>query len=358
MFEDQDLGEAPTEQAFSKARQFIKPEAFEELFRIERDEIVQSGKIRRYRGYRLFGHDGSDIILPSSEQLWTAYPNLGKEDNRFPHARISLLCELYDGYVMDARLEERSRSERDLAEMHLDALEGLLNERDIVLFDRGYPSRAMIARLSRAGGPHYVMRVSTSFLPQIDRNPETDCSVTLKYQGKAYRVRIVRVTLPTGERETLITSLSAEQFEADAFLALYAMRWGVETAFNRIKNQLGLEKFSGRCKDSVKQEFFGTMFLLNYAAILAAEATQEIAEEQAGKALTYPYRANFSLIVADLKRHLPDLLFAKSSRAMNKVLNQIKRRAKEKPCPVRPGRSFPRPQPSHRTSPAFTRSRL
>lgn len=348
MFEGEGLGDAPTEQAFSKARQGIKPEAFEELFKIERDEIEQSGNIRRYQGYRVFGIDGSDTILPSSAELWAAYPDLGKEKNRCPHARASLLCELLDGYVLDARLVERSMSERKLAQAHLDALEGVLNERDIILLDRGYPSWALIARFSRVSGPQYVMRVPRGFSPQIDRDARMDFPVTFEHEGEAYTARIVRVTLPTGECETLITSLRAEQFEREAFLALYALRWGVETAYDRIKNQLCLEKFSGRSAISIQQEFYGAMFLLNYAAILATEATVEIEKEQAGKTLTYTYRANFNLIVADLKRHLPDLLLAKSSRAMNKILKQLKRRAKEKPCPVRPGRSFPRPDPSHK----------
>jgi hypothetical protein len=357
MFGGKDEG-TPTEQAFSKARQGIDPAAFERLFEITRDNIEQSGKVRRYKGYRVFGMDGSELAVPSSAALWGAYPALGKEKRDRPRARASLLCEVFDGYVLDAQLSDRSVSERKLAVAHLDALSGVLNEMDIVLLDRGYPSRGLIAWMSREGGPQFVMRVPRNFSPLIDRNRGADFWITLEYEGVEYRVRVVRVTLPTGECETLITSLGEDQFEREAFLELYALRWGVETAYDRVKNGLALEKFSGRTTISIRQEFYGAMFLLNYAAMLAAVATEEIAKKQAGKSLAYAYRANFNLIVADLKGHLSDLLLAKSSRSSRKILNQVLRRAMDKPCPIRPGRSFPRTNPSHKARTAHSRTGL
>jgi hypothetical protein len=56
--------------------------------------------------------------------------------------------------------------------------------------------------------------------------------------------RLVKVILPTGETEVLMTNLD-ESFTISDLSEIYHLYWGVETAFNGIKNHQMLGTFSG-----------------------------------------------------------------------------------------------------------------
>lgn len=349
--------EAPTEQAFSKARQQIRPEAFEQLFELTRDTLVKRRGLRKYKGYRVFGIDGSDTVLPNSNELWTAFPDLGKEQHRVPHGRMSVMYELLDGYAIDGYLVSRDVGERELAMWHVEACEEMLTARDIVMFDRGYPQHLLIRWLNRKKAK-FVMRVASSFSAAIDQCTSDDMDITLGHEGERYTVRVVRVTLDTGEVETLITNLSRKAFKREEFLALYALRWGAEKGYDRVKNKLSLEKFSGKTLISVRQEFYGMLFVLNYATMIWAEGNETLAQQRAHKHNLHDYIVNYNVLVHELKDKLPALLNARSQRTRNDILALIKHNATKHPCPVRPDRHPPRPEPSHRRAPSLSRSAL
>lgn len=334
-------GQSISQQAFSKARQCIQPRAFKALYDITAKTALEPGVLNRYHGFRVFGVDSTDIIMPMCQALRAVYPEMGKEALGRPRARASILCDLMDGYVLDAQIAPRCDSEREIAKRHLDALNEQFTSEDILLFDRGYPSHEMIALLSE-GKAKYLMRVSRSFHAAIDHRTSDDFTIEIPYKRKTYTVRVVALLLPTGEVETLLTNLDAQAFATDEFLALYALRWGVETVIDRIKNRVQLEKFSGKTPVSIEQEFFSAMLLLNLATMLAQEATEELELKHAGKNLKHRYVANYNLLIASLKDELPLLLLETSDRKRSKLFAKLRRRALLKPCPVQPGRSFPR----------------
>lgn len=335
-------GQSVSQQAFSKARQCIKPEAFQTLYKITVNTALEPGVLKTYHGYRVFGVDGTEITMPVCQALCEAYPKMGKETLERPRARASILCDLMEGYVLDAQFAPRCQGERELAIRHLKALKDSFTARDILLFDRGYPSHALIALLEQ-GKAKYLMRVSKSFHADIDNRTSDDFIIWIKHEKKSYPVRVVAVMLPTGEMETLLTNLDANAFATEEFLALYALRWGVETVIHRIKNRLQLEKFSGKTPVSIEQEFYAVMLLFNLATMLAVETTEELERKHAGKNLKHRYVANYNLLIASLKDELPRLVLENSERERNKIYAKLKRRALIKPCPVQPGRSFPRP---------------
>ena len=45
------------------------------------------------------------------------------------------------------------------------------------------------------------------------------------------------------------------------------MRWGVETFFSRIKDRLCLENFTGKTAESVRQDFWSTIFISNFETV-------------------------------------------------------------------------------------------
>ncbi|MEN8173722.1 MAG: transposase [Chloroflexota bacterium] len=92
-------------------------------------------------------------------------------------------------------------------------------------------------------------------------------------------VRFFRVKLNTGEWEVLVTSLlDKTQYPAEGFKDLYYLRWGIETFHGLIKTRLELENFTGTGVESIRQDFFSTLYLSGLESILTEPAQNELNE--------------------------------------------------------------------------------
>ena len=174
--------------------------------------------------------DGSVIELPNTAALRAAN---GATENQSPRgalarARSSALYDVLNGLVIHTVLDRYDAAERDLAKQHLRALvEGDLGSRpNLVLFDRGYPSTDLILFLHFLG-IRYLMRVASSFWPEIGETTEPDTVVTIRITrerarqlarqgtsvpvGTEITVRVLKIKLPTGETKTLITDLTPKR---------------------------------------------------------------------------------------------------------------------------------------------------
>ena len=134
------------------------------------------------------------------------------------------------------------------------------------------------------------MRLQRSAFKGVNENTSRDFRIDIKYHKNTYSVRVVRVILNTGEMETLITNLDEKEFHTNEFKKLYFMRWGVETAFDTLKNKLLIEKFSGRSPIAVMQEFYAMMFT-------AMKLTVDRKLKAAKSDCKYSYQGNLNLRV-------------------------------------------------------------
>jgi hypothetical protein len=112
-----------SQQAFSAARQKIKWKAFEELFRASGEGSYHE-EWKRRREFRLMTIDGSFIRLPSDPELLKHYGGLGPE-GKTAAALASMLYDLENDSMVDAKLVPVSENERDLAVEHLETLRGM-----------------------------------------------------------------------------------------------------------------------------------------------------------------------------------------------------------------------------------------
>jgi hypothetical protein len=143
------LGEATqmSQQAFSLARQKIKWEAFEELFRASVKGSYHE-TIRDWRGCLLLAVDASHIALPREAALREYYGATGHELSAAT-ARASMAYDIENDIIVDAIIDRLACDERSLAKQHIQALsllEAEVQERKkILIFDRGYPSRDFLS---------------------------------------------------------------------------------------------------------------------------------------------------------------------------------------------------------------------
>ena len=104
-----------SKQAFSKGRQRIKPEAFQELFLAVVDKFYEKVELSSWHGYHLFGIDGTRMNLPCTSELSDLYGEQTSQGTPQVQALVSCLYDLLNGMIVDVRFEHCKSSERDAA---------------------------------------------------------------------------------------------------------------------------------------------------------------------------------------------------------------------------------------------------
>lgn len=335
-----------TAQAFSKARSKLKPEVFESLNQTLQQQIDNLGLRQTWRGLRLLAVDGSTVHLP----LEPAITRFFGSHCDFPVARLSILHDIADGQTLHSLIVPSEVGERDCAHLHL----AHLPADSLTLFDRGYPGHWLFALFAQQQR-HFLMRLPCGYNAQVKQflcsgqvedtllfaasHPEARlfCTEAGVDPVAQIELRLVRVELPSGESEVLLTSLLDRQaFPAGVFADLYNRRWGIETDYRRLKQTLCLDNFSGRSVVAVKQDFHAGQLLKNLALLMQHLLQPVIEQRHKGRKLSW--KANFAQGVSRLKNTLVELLVRPCAQGLANVLELMANSLSA----VRPGRSFPR----------------
>ena len=331
-------GKPISQQAFSKLRANFDHSPFEKATRgLVSEEYSGTNPLTMWNGYHLLGVDGSYLQLPRTEELRLEFGTRGGDD--CPMAGISVLFDVLHGWALDPILTDTHMNEREQLEKHMDFLCRELPEiakKTILLIDRGYPSKELFKKLEESCFK-FVARCKSGFAKAVDETPLGDFVVTLK---NGVSVRIVKFELENGNIETLATNLL--DLPIDAIAEMYALRWAIEVMYFKLKQELCVEKFSGKTANSVRQDFWASMVLLNSVAVFQNEADAAVMERQNNTSPKYLNRARTSDLIITLRdRFIFAALCGHPSLTkweMDDVINTLARVV----SPVRPGRSFPR----------------
>ena len=334
-----------SQQAFSLARQKIKWQAFLEIFIYSVNTHYREYKeeLKRWQGLRIHAIDGSKLSLPNDKPLREYFGTSGA-GNTSPSAQGSLLYDILNDLVVDARIEPMSTDERTLASMHikqLKELESFEEWKELILFDRGYPSFELIKELLEAK-IHFVLRVRTKFSLAIDELSRGDHIIELEQGEKKLPLRVLKFRLDSGEEEVLITDLQEKKISIKAFKALYFKRWPIETKYAQEKNKLEIENFSGRLVEKIRQDFYATMVLTNNATDFINEAHELVDKEQKGKKNKYKYKVNENHTIGVLKDRLIQTICEEDSKKKMEMFDEIIELLEKRIIPIRPNRSLPR----------------
>jgi hypothetical protein len=330
-----------SQQAFSLARQNIRWEALLELFELTVDEAYKL-EIKRWKGYRLFAIDGSKIALPNDPAMREYFGTMGA-GNSSPTAQGSILYDVCNDIIADALIEPLTVDERALALRHIEKL-GKMESfgKELILFDRGYPSQELI-RVLWERGIDFVMRVRQKFSLEIDGLSMGEHRIKVEAGGGEMRaVRVIKFRLSSGETETLISSLMDRKHTVKGFKALYFKRWPVETKYDEIKKKLEVENFSGRLVDNIRQDFYAAMTIDNIATELYWEAQEEVEKERREKENKWEYQVNVNHEIGVLKDRLILTLLEDDGEKRGKMIDEITELLRKRVIPIRPNRSLPR----------------
>lgn len=327
-----------TKQGYCQARKKISHEAFIMMA----DEIIKwyyddDDDYKKYKGYRLSAIDGSKIGLNNSERLREAFGYQKTKNRNIAMALVNGLYDIENDMYLTTSILPYSTNERDAAIELIEKLKKLGLKNDLILFDRGYPSRELISVLEE-NGIKYLMRVSRQSLKAINEAKKEDQFIQIAAKGKKITARVIRFMLETREEEILVTNLMGKEHQLQDFKELYNKRWSIETKYDQIKNKLEIENFTGDTEQTIKQDFYASIYLINMAAIAKAEATEKIQKENKGKNLKHEYKANMNILIGKLKDNLVIMLLEDNPKKRNKIFKKIMEEISKNTIPIRPNR--------------------
>ena len=360
-----------SKQAFSKARAKIKWEGFEYLNDMFIKQYYSDQEYKKYKGvYLVLGTDGTTYQLPYEEELVERFNECNNGQAKQSRC-LAQGVKIYDVLnkltllsSMDAYSATQSKgvSEQGGFENHLCKLPQLVDcekHNILILGDKYYPGFYYFHELPRLGYS-YIFRCKADFCKEVEQFTQQDevddqlLSIDLKrgsrkYSSSAARienmpdtllVRCVKIRLPNGEMEYLLTNIKEEELDLSEMQELYGCRWGEETSFDTDKNKIEIENFSSKTVNGVLQDFHARTLSCNLTQILVRQAQEELDAEQAQKQNIHHYQINLAVAIGLVKDELPKLLLGYESAEIwyNRMVKKILRRRE----PIRPGRNFPR----------------
>jgi hypothetical protein len=353
-----------SKQAFCKQRLRLNPEVFKVLGSEYVQSIYNDNQYKTYKGYILTAIDGSIMEIPNTKELQNEYECQSTKSNKIrmaARARVSGIYDVENNIMIDATINKCGEAERSLAKNNIENMLKLIgdNKKIITIFDRGYISMDMflffmnspIFYLCRVQGSCFDdeknsmksndeivdIRITSSRLNNVI---DKDIKTKAKLMGKI-SVRMIKITLTTGEIEYLVTNLPFEEIDTIEMGKLYFKRWGIETAYDIIKNKLCIENISGKKKIIIEQDFHAQMLLFNMVEDLKNEANKELElEKKIG--LKYDYKVNINVLVGTFREYMIQIAMEEDDIERKKLYTYLMEEIMENLIPIRSNRQFPR----------------
>lgn len=225
-----------------------------------------------------------------------------------------------------------------------------MEKNDLIIYDRGYPSYDFKYEHIKSG-IDYLIRVKVThskiakcFVDSGEKSIVTEVfpQENHSFKGKDYnknselKVRLVRVDLPSGEIEVLMTSLlDSQKYPTKIFKELYFLRWGIETFYDELKNKLKVGCFTGYSKMSVLQDFFCAIFISNLQSIIINDLGEELDIKNQETKLDYKINGNLSY--GFLKNRILELLIKEAS--LENIFKELQNLFLQNTIPIRPNRN-------------------
>ncbi len=339
----------------SKAIDKVNFSAFRELL-VHTQKLIPTTAV--FKGYRVIAVDGVKGELPNTPEIMKKYKP--SKTALYPMFHAVASFDVLNCKFIDAGFEMSPTNERKAA---IKLIDNHLSENDIFLFGRGFPSIALIQKLEEKQ-LNFVARVSTSFIKEVNEfAPQKYLDKTIhidytKERAKSSKVknlelpcsfglRCVKVILPNGNTEILITNLQKDVFKRKDIETLYLLRWGIETSFNHLKNAINIEEFVGIKENSIKQEFYS--ILIEYNLVMQYIEEVKTVGYLCKKTEKLEYKYNFRKAAGIIIPQISVMLYSKQNK-LSKIIDNILNIIKDFKSAIRSNRAYKRNPNSSRHS--------
>jgi hypothetical protein len=228
-----------------------------------------------WQGLSVFAIDGSKYRLPAAEALRTAFdPDSGLNHagkGPYPPCLVSTVYDVFRRLPIARTVRPMAAAnEREEVKTLLPSIP----RGGVLLFDRGYPSYDLIDYLIRHYSGYWLFRCpAQSTFPAVEafvRSGQTEAMRALPFsKTQTLILRAVRLVSPDGTVSVLLTNLiDNAPFAAEAIIALYFRRWGIETHYRDEKTSMALETFHSQTENGIRQELFAILIMAVIARLL------------------------------------------------------------------------------------------
>lgn len=343
--------------AFSNARKKLDESIFKELNAkiINTYEVEQGGQL--WKGHRLFAVDGTKLNLP--RQLLNKPYTLPSDNAYYPQGLVSCLYRLKSKIPYDFDLAAH-KNERTMALSHLKVLQ----KEDVVVYDRGYFSYAMLYYHLQAE-VDVIFRLPKNSFKVIDEffNSNTnDQIVTLeilknrhkkihsKYPDiifKPLKIRLIKYHYSDTTYVLGTTLLDKEEYKTKEFCDCYHSRWGIEELYKISKILIDVEDFHAQSERGVKQEIFSHFVLITLNRIFTHQTEQGLNSKDeffVNEEISNPepmFKVNVKNALVVMARHL-ESLFLQQANLITNTVNQMIDAISFCKQKERPGRKYER----------------
>ena len=284
----------PKAGSFAKARRKLTPAEMLAMYQLalESPSAVAARNRWLWRGFRLMAADGSRFLLPAHAALIEEYQRplvTGGEAYQPQMLQMTLwdvgACQPVAWCQRPCR--GKGHGERALLMTLLKAL----TSADLLLLDRGFPSRRMLFELAARDIPFVVRMIAgttTDFaeVAAFMASGKAEAEVDFTYRDPdctpdlVQRLRLVRDIDEKGNGCVLVTSLmDSSAFSAQDIIQVYRRRWGIEVAFKDMKMRYKIEGFHGTTPQLIEQEIIALMFLLLIESLVEEAAISTLPPE-------------------------------------------------------------------------------
>lgn len=349
---------------YLKQRMKLNPEAFKYLYQSHNKNFYQDPDVEpyTYNGYLVLAADGSDINIPTTAETVEKYGSASVRGGK-PCAQIGLGCiyDVLNRFVLDSSINQVKFDEMRVAQEQLSNIRETIGDRYpyMIIMDRGYPSTPAFLKFID-DEIYFVARLKSSdykaeqrSLKSNDEDVEIELTKARRrnYIGKneeaimmsrdSFSLRMVRVLLDDGRHEVLATNLPREKFPEECFAEVYHMRWGIETAYEVLKDRLKIENFTGIKPLLIEQDINSTIYVSNLAEDIICDIEDED-QEHLKKDYKHTMQLNRNLSIGLLKSDLIYILIEKDSKRKTELLQALYDEIRVNVVPIRPDRHYHR----------------
>ena len=315
--------------------------------------------VKLFHGYILTAIDGSDFEIPNTKKTREEF-NAYHEEELVARATISNMFDVLNHYVMDTIIEKFDYSERKMAQEHFKTIKKLELKYPIIRTgDRGYSGLVDIY-YSLKNNDKFVYRLKKSDFKKYIQNMKTnDEIVTISYQYDRIRyykeecpefydimeetkediqVRIVKVNNKEGEEIILVTNLEKDQFDYDAMIELYKLRWEIETSYHLLKESLKIETITSSFKTIIEQDIYSQMLAFNLINAFANDAQKEIDQTKYKNEM----KINMNMAIGFVKKTLILIVMEEDRNKQDEMFELLTKKISKYIVPVKKDRHYPR----------------
>ena len=329
----------PRKSAFCQARKKLKSNVIEKMLMQSVNEFENLYRSKYlWKGFRVFAVDGTKYTLPASEELIEVFgrQNCGAVEAHYPQTLVSILFNVKSKVAHDITIERNYSSERQ----DFKTLCNSLNDNDLLILDRGYPSYEIFDFLLDKKA-HFIIRSPLSKTFNIVKDflksglKDKIMELRIPDKNKTLKLRLIKAILPNGEARVFFTSLlDKNRYSYQEIVDLYYERWEIEEHYKKNKELFKVENFHSKTTDGILQEIYAQLLLSNLTRIMINEAEKDNENPK--------NEPGFKNAVYAVERYLNEIILCQDFKKIGNLFLDMREEIRRVRYKKRIGRQYPR----------------